>query len=141
MKKALLLFLCFIGLTINSCSLDDGGVNFHFVPLQIVDAELPESFMLNKTYQIKVTYVNPNGCTSFEGFDITESNTMDKKVRNVLAIGTELEQEQCTQQVEELEATFSFICLYSKPYVFRFWTGEDENGESQFFEVEVPVTE
>ncbi len=141
MKKALLLFLCFITLAINSCSLDDGGVNFHFVPLEIVEAELPDSFALNQTYSVKVTYATPNGCTSFEGFDITESNTADKNVRNVVAIGTELEQQDCPAEVEELQATFSFICLYSKPYVFRFWTGEDENGESEYFEVEVPVTQ
>ncbi|HMB62689.1 MAG TPA: hypothetical protein VKN36_06425 [Eudoraea sp.] len=141
MKKALLLFLCFIGLTTTSCSLDDDGANFYFVPLQIVDAELPESFMLNQTYQIKVTYVAPNDCTTFEGFDITKSDSEDMIVRNVVAIGSEIEQQQCTQVVQEIETTFSFLCLYSKTYVFRFWTGEDANGESEYLEFEVPVNQ
>jgi len=140
MKKALLLFLCCASLAINSCSLDDGEEKFHFVALQITAAELPESFSLNQTYQIMVTYAMPNGCTSFEGFDITESDTEYNEVRNVVAIGAERENQQCTQEVQEVETTFSFLCLYSKTYVFRFWTGEDENGEAQFFEVEVPVT-
>ena len=139
MKKALLFFLCCASLVINSCSLDDGEEKFHFVPLQITAAELPESFRLNQTYQIKVTYVTLNGCTSFEGFDITDSDTEYNEVRNVVAIGAERENEQCTQVVQEVETTFSFLCLYNKTYVFRFWTGEDESGESQFFEVEVPV--
>ncbi|MBT8185011.1 MAG: hypothetical protein KJN76_09225 [Eudoraea sp.] len=140
MKKALLFFLCCSSMVFNSCSLDDGEEKFHFVPLQITAAELPESFMLNQTYQIKVTYATPNGCTSFEGFDITESGTEYNEVRNVVAIGAERENEQCTQVVEEVETTFSFLCLYSKTYVFRFWTGQDESGASEFFEVEVPVT-
>lgn len=140
MKKALLLLLCCASIGLNSCSLDDGEDKFHFVPLQITAAELPESFSLNETYQIRVTYTVPNGCTSFEGFDITESDTYDNQIRNVVAFGAERENEQCTQAVEEAETTFSFLCLYSKTYVFRFWTGEDESGASQFFEVEVPVT-
>ena len=121
--------------------MDDGEEKFHFVPLQITAAELPESFMLNQTYQIKVTYSTPNGCTTFEGFDITEDDTEYSEIRNVVAIGAERENLQCTQQFEEIETTFSFLCLYSKTYVFRFWTGEDENGASEFFEVEVPVTQ
>lgn len=140
MKKVLLLFLCIASLITNSCTLDDGGEKFHFVPLQITAAELPESFSLNQTYQIKVTYSMPNSCTSFEGFDITESDTADNVVRNVVAIGSERENLQCTQEMQEMETTFSFLCLYSKTYIFRFWTGEDESGSSQFFEIEVPVT-
>lgn len=138
MKKALLFFLCFGALIVSSCNLDDGGDNFHFIPLQIKEAELPESFMLNETYQIKVTYIMPNGCTTFEGFDIVESKTIDYEVRSVVAIGAEKD-EQCTQVVQEVETTFSFLCLYDKTYVFRFWISENENGESQYFEVEVPV--
>ena len=138
MKKALLLYLCFSGILITSCTLDDGGPNFHFVSLQITAADLPDSFTLNETYDINVTYLMPNGCTTFEGFDITESNTADNEVRNVVAVGAERDI-QCTQATQEVETSFRFVCLYSRTYVFRFWTGEDENGDSEFFEVEVPV--
>ena len=41
--------------------------------------------------------------------------------------------------VEEVTATFNFLVLYTETYVFRFWTGEDENGVSEYFEVTVPV--
>ncbi len=136
MKKEIIILLSFISIILNSCSLDDQGPNFHFVPLKIVSAELPESFTLNETYEIKVTYEIPNNCTVFEGFDITKS---DKTVRNVVGIGSEFENEQCNDSSLEQETTFSFICLYTEPYLFRFWTGEDENGESEYFEVEVTV--
>ena len=52
-----------------SCSLNDDGPNFHFTPLQITSAELPDSFNMNETYQITVTYTIPDGCTGFGGFD------------------------------------------------------------------------
>jgi hypothetical protein len=136
MKKAFLILLGLIAISISSCSLDDGGTNFHFVPLKIVAADLPESFTLNETYQVNVTYELPNNCSFFEGFDVTKAND---SIRNVVVIGTELEQQDCNTETVERQSTFSFICLYSQTYVFRFWTGEDDNGEAQYFEIEVPV--
>ena len=136
MKKTLLILLCFLVVPLGSCSLDDGGVNFNFVTLQIVDAELPESFMLNTSYTIKVTYLRPNGCTFFEGFDV---NQADLTTREVVAIGSELQDTECTQQVEEVETTFDFFVIHSEDYLFRFWTGENAEGEQEYLEIVVPV--
>ncbi|WP_238857757.1 hypothetical protein [Poritiphilus flavus] len=136
MRKKMLILLLVLAAPLVSCSLDDDGVNFNFVALQIVSAELPESFVQNQTYEISVTYVRPNGCTFFEGFDISESDTT---VRNVVAVGSELQDTACTQEAEEVEATFNFIVLHSEDYIFRFWTGEDADGEPEFIEIEVPV--
>jgi hypothetical protein len=80
--------------------------------------------------------VRPSGCFFFEGFDITKESTA---TRNVVAIGSEFYEETCTQAVEELEATFDFICLYDETYLFKFWNGVNENGVDQFIEIEVPV--
>jgi hypothetical protein len=119
-----------------SCSLEDNSVDFHFVNLKIVEVELPESFEVYQTYQVKVTYVKPNNCTFFEGFDITKPDTT---IRNVVAIGSELEDASCSQVAEEVVEYFSFTCYYHDTYTFRFWTAEDENGNAQFLEYEVPV--
>ena len=136
MRKKMLILLLVLATPLVSCNLDDDGVNFNFVALQIVSAELPESFTQNQTYEITVTYVRPNGCTFFEGFDISEADTT---VRNVVAVGSELQDEACTQAAEEVTATFNFIVLHSDDYIFRFWTGEDAEGEPEFLEIEVPV--
>lgn len=136
MKKALVILLGLITISLASCSLDDNGTKFHFVPLKIVAADLPESFSLNETYEVAVTYELPNNCSFFEGFDVTKSND---SIRNVVAIGTQLEQPDCTAEVVEKQSTFSFVCLYNQTYVFRFWNGEDEQGNAQYFEIEVPV--
>lgn len=137
MKRLVLIFgMVAIGFGLNSCKLDDDGVNFHFAPLEVVDVVLPESFQLNGRYQIIVTYNRPDDCTFFEGFDVVEK---DVTVRNVVVVGSVITDRDCTEQAEEVQATFNFVVLYDQTYTFRFWQGEDENGDAKFLEVEVPV--
>jgi len=136
MKKTFLFILCCITIFSTSCSLDDDNVKFRFVPLQIVSAEFPETFTLNETYNIRVTYIIPNNCIAFEGFDISNTDTTS---RNIVAIGSEIEGEICNLIAVEAEEYFEFTCLYEGTYYFRLWTGEAENGEQQYLELEVPV--
>lgn len=136
MKKTFLFILCCITILSTSCSLNDDSVKFHFVPLQIIDAEFPESFTLNETYNIKVTYIIPSNCVAFEGFDVSNIDTTS---RNIVAIGSEREDEACNLIAIEAESSFDFTCLYDGVYYFRLWTGETESGEQQYIELEVPV--
>lgn len=129
--KALLLLL-----VLNACDIGEDEVNYHFVTLRITDVSMPESFNLNETYEIGVTLLVPNGCTEFEGFDVASQDTT---VRTVVAIGTQRDDVVCTQVVSEVETTFDFVCLYPDTYLFRFWTGENEQGVPQYLEIEVPV--
>ncbi|MDG1571428.1 hypothetical protein OZ410_03815 [Robiginitalea sp. M366] len=121
---------------LQGCDVNDDDVDYHFVTLNIVDAVLPQSFQQNQTYEILVTYQLPNGCTSFEGFDIISEDTT---IRRVVAIGSKRDGQACTQAIEEVQTSFQFICLYSDTYVFRFFTGLDENDVPQYMEYEVPV--
>ncbi|NHF59145.1 hypothetical protein FK220_007325 [Flavobacteriaceae bacterium TP-CH-4] len=115
---------------------DDDGVNFHFAALEVVAAELPESFDLNGQYQITVTYFRPDDCTFFEGFDVVQEDTT---IRNVIVVGSVITNRECAEKAEEVEATFNFVVLHDQDYLFRFWQGQDENGEPQYLEIEVPV--
>ena len=136
MKRLFFIFLTLGLLSVNSCN-NDEGPNFHYKPLRILAAELPDSFELNQTYQIIVTYAIPDGCTNFSHPDVTVGDTT---TRNVVVFGTvRTDQEVCTAEVTEGQASFNFICLYDEPYVFRFWEGEGEDGEQEYFEVIVPV--
>ncbi len=137
MKRSFfLLFAILATLSFSSCDLDDDDVNFHFASLQVLSVEMPESFDFNETYKIKVTYLRPDDCTFFEGFDVKKT---DITTRNVVAVGYVLDKEACTQVTQEVETSFDFVVLYTDTYLFRFWTGEDENGEQQYLEIEVPV--
>ena len=127
----------FLSLLSSACSLnDDDGVNFHYEALKIVSAELPESFTMHQIYTIKANILRPDDCTIVEGFDVTRADTT---TRNVVAFGTVLDRENCTALNQEVQKMFRFEVLYSGPYLFRFYSGEDGNGEPQYIEVEVPV--
>lgn len=138
-KKIAFSLMLFTALTFLGCSLGDEQENFHFVALPITSVEMPESFVLNETYEIKVTYLRESDCEYFEGFDILKEDTT---VRNVAAIGSMLsDSDTCKEISQEIETSFNFIVLYNQTYTFKYFTGNDENGDAQFIEIEVPVTE
>ncbi|WP_418501993.1 hypothetical protein [Flagellimonas sp.] len=139
MKKVLVPILLFVACSwFSSCDLDDDSPNFYFAALNAVEADVPESFELGKTYDIEVTYERPNGCTFFEGFDVTKTDQTD---RDVVVIGSVLTDEEnaCPQEATEVVATLKFHVIYTGEYHFRFYAGEDENEEPIYLEYTVPV--
>lgn len=136
-RKIFVLLLALTALINNACSIEDETPNFHFTALEIVSAEVPESFDFNETYVISVNYLKPDGCTFFEGFDVIKE---DVTVRNVVAIGSvRTDIDACTQAIIEETATFNFTVIHSDPYIFNFYTGDDSNGDPKYLEVIVPV--
>lgn len=137
MRSKIFFSIMFLALlAFSGCSLEDEE-NFHFVALPITSAELPESFTLNETYEIKVKYQRASDCTFFEGFDIVSEDTT---TRNVAVIGSELSDSgNCNEVLEEVEISFNFIVLYNEIYLFKFYTGRDENDVATYLEIEVPV--
>ncbi len=141
MKKGLVpIFLVVLSSLFNACDLDDDSPNFHFTTLNVVAASFPEVFQVNRTYDIEVTYLRPDGCTFFEGFEVTKTGDTD---REVVAIGTVLTDENtaCTQAIEEVTAIFKFNVIFTGEYHFRFYGGQDENNDSIYLEYTVPVEE
>lgn len=130
-----MIVLVIAGFALDSC-INDNGATIEFHALQITDAQLPESFALNTTYEITVTYVKPDGCTYFEGFDVAPK---DSTIREVVAIGSTTIGQQCTQEETELQESFLFRVLHEQDYIFRFWQGKDADGEPIFLEMQVPV--
>lgn len=131
-------FLLVFGLILSSCSLDDDGVNFHYEPLQILEVELPESFDLYQVYTINLTVLRSNDCTLMEGFDVRRTDTT---TRVVTAIGAILEKEDCETVDQEIQDSFQFEVRYTDTYLFRFYTGDDGEGNPEYLEVEVPVNQ
>ena len=138
MKRVFFLLLVASFTLMTSCDIDD-DVNYHFEALQVKSVEMPEAFDYGQIYKIKVTYFRPDNCTFFEGFDVVKE---DLTTRKVVTIGTVIEEEdECTGTGEDLVATFNFEVLYDQPYLFRYWTGEDANGDPTYLEISVPVNE
>lgn len=137
MKKKFVLLLSLSAVVFTSCSIEDDGPNFHFTALEIVSAELPESFELDSTYVVTVDYLKPDECTFYEGFDVVKE---ELTVREVVAVGTvRTDIEACAEAVVEETATFNFKVIYTEPYTFKFYTGNDSDGEPEYLEVIVPV--
>ncbi|MDC6362027.1 MULTISPECIES: hypothetical protein [Flavobacteriaceae] len=141
MKKVFVPILVLVACSLfSACNLDDDTPNFYFTTLAAVEAEMPESFELNQTYNIKVTYLRPNGCTFFEGFDVTKLGETD---REVVVVGSVLTDDDtaCTEAVQEVEATLPFRVIFTGEYNFKFYAGQDANDEAVFLEYTVPVDE
>lgn len=133
MRKIIALFLLFAVIT--SCSLDD-GINVEFRAIPVTGATLPQSFVLNETYEIRVDYIRPNNCYLLEGFDILRTGDNE---RSITLINSFFPDRDCPPDPIESQASFDFVVLYPGTYTFKFWIGNDENGDPDFLVVEVPV--
>ena len=136
MKRVIILCLTLIFFA--SCSLndDDGNFNFEILPVESVD--IPTEFALGETYPITISYFKPTTCYAFRDFYYIK----DLNERTVAPINYVFERNDCETLNDELvEATFNFIVTSTGSYIFKFWQGEDNNGESQFLTIEVPVVE
>ena len=136
MKK--LIVLCFVLLTVFSCSLDnDEQTEFHYEILPVENVQIPQEFMLGETYTITLSYYKPTGCHVFN--DIYYKSELNE--RTVAVINTVYEGQNCSQDPTLEEASFNFMVNSNGSYVFKFWQGEDDNGEDLYYIVEVPVAE
>ena len=119
-----------------SCDLDDDGPDFNLELLPIESVEIPDEFELGEVYPITVSYFKPSTCHSFREFYYLKENNE----RTVAVINYEYLNNSCEELEEELvEATFNFIVTSNGSYIFKFWQGEDTNGENQYLTIEVHV--
>jgi poly-beta-hydroxyalkanoate depolymerase len=125
-------------LSLASCSVDDNRIEFYteFVPIESVD--IPTEFVLGQVYTIYLTYLRPSGCHVFNDFYYVS----DSNQRTVAIINTVYPNTDCqTFDNEQVEVSFNFIANNLETYIFRFWQGEDENGNDTYYIVEVPVVD
>lgn len=133
-----LLVLCLTLVLFASCSVDDDNTNYSFEILPVESVDIPNEFVLGETYPITVFYFRPSTCHSFREFYYLKENNE----RIVAPINYVFDQNNCEDLEESLvEATFNFIVTSNGSYIFKFWQGEDANGEDQYLIIEVPVVE
>lgn len=133
--KKIVLFLIVIT-SFLSCSLDDDNTSYTYDVLPIESYIVPASFTLGETYEIKLKYQKPTSCHIYQGI------YYDKNLNTrTIAIQTAVQNNQvCTQQIPPLsEVSFNFMVNNTGSYIFKFYKGEDANGENIFEEVEIPV--
>ncbi|MFB9051935.1 hypothetical protein ACFFVB_02475 [Formosa undariae] len=149
MKKLLLLFVA--ALTLASCDTDDDySSNFTYGVLPTEVADIPEGMEVGKIYRITVDYIRPTDCYSFYTLDYKRSTEdiedasgelIDTQVRTIAVINRIFIEDDCEELDVTTQVYFDFEPISEGPYVFRFWVGEDEDGEDIFLEYETVVLE
>ena len=123
-----------------SCSLDDDSQSFYNEAIPIASITVPEVFEFGNVYPISVTYFRPTGCHIFNSF-LFENNNNE---RTVILVNTVYQDQNCeTFGPEEIieEASFNFQVNEYGTHTFKFWQGEDANGNDLYYIVDIPVAE
>jgi hypothetical protein len=127
-------FVIFAVLIFASCS-DNDGSDYHYELLATEDALVPEEFEYGKIYDITVKYIVPDDC--YIASDILYE--YDATARNIAVISLVVEENSCEPLELEQELNIRVHALQTSPYIFRFWQGEDDNGDPIYLTIEVPV--
>lgn len=134
MKKILIFNIIFTLLF--SCNLEDDTPYFRDEILPIESVDIPASFTFGNSYQITVHYLKPSNCHLFNRFYCVEKgNTFIVAILDYKFLKADCED----LEDESVEATFNFQVTNNGSYIFKFWQGEDEDGEDQYLIIEVPV--
>lgn len=135
MKKFIFLMLA-ATLCLTSCSLDNiesPGFYTDFMP--ITNVEVPSEFVFGETHEITVSYLRPSDCYQFNNFFL-QRNDGDMTVAVINTIYTDI---SCTDINEVVDVSFDLSVTNNSNYIFKFWQGENFEGEDQYYIVEVPV--
>jgi len=125
-----------VALTVTSCNDDDDYHEHHLEHVSVISAELPDEFTYGHTYRINVTIELPNSCYYYyDQYDYFYEGTS----RLIYPIAHVDDDVACTQNITETTFSIPIQALQNEPYIFKFYQGEDDNGEDMFLTIEVPV--
>lgn len=140
MKKLRYVLIMFVALavTLSSCNNDDDYHDYHLEYVNVTDAELPDEFIYGRTYKIDVTIELPNSCYYYYNqYDyFYEGNS-----RLIYPIAHVDDGVPCTLNIRETTFSIPVQALQNETYIFKFYQGEDAEGQDIFLTIEVPVVE
>ncbi len=135
MKKLIALTLLLV--SVLSCSVDNDEPNYGYEILPVENVDMPTEFVYGETYTITVSYYRPSTCHYFSEFYYVISGTQ----RTIAPITIVYDKDTCENLEDDLvDATFEFLVTSTNTYTFKFWQGEDEDGDDVYLTIEVPVT-
>ena len=118
---------------LSSCEVDQENVSMVTLPVESV--EMPAVFELGETYPIIMRYHRPSSCHL--PYDIYYEKDLNVRI---CAVNNIVREGNCNQLDEYLvEESFNFHVTNTGNYIFKFWTGEDVDGNDTFLEFDVPV--
>lgn len=130
--------LLLISFLIIGCN-DDDDDNYHDYHLEyssVISAELPDEFIYGRTYRINITIELPSSCYYFYNqYDYFYEGT----TRLIYPIVHVDDGVPCTLNIREITFSIPVQALQNEPYIFKFYQGEDADGQDIFLTIEVPV--
>ena len=134
--KYLLIMFVALALTVSSCNDEGDYHDYHLEYTSVKGAELPDEFIYGRTYRIDITIELPNSCYYFYNqYDYFYEGTS----RLIYPIAHVDDGVPCTQNITETTFSIPVQALQQEPYIFKFYQGEDEDGQDMFLTIEVPV--
>jgi len=134
MKKILLLLLVTISL-VSCLQHEEPKRLLHILP--VIEATVPDSFTYGEVDTLTVSYTLPNGCYFYTGLYYEYQDT----ARVVAIKALEDLEAFCAQATDEHELKFPVLASQHEDYLFKFWKGEDMDGNDIFEEIVVPVND
>lgn len=138
MKKLILLGLVIASFW--SCSVDDSvNEDFHFEILPIRSVDMPEFVSYNNVYTIDYTYVKPSTCYTYSDlYYVAEGEFRTVAVINRVDTSPNAICEPLNEEI--VESSFTFLVENNAgTYIFKFWQGENEDGQDEYLVFEVPI--
>lgn len=132
----MLMILC-LSLAVVSCSAIDDENGLNFQRLNVRSVVLPDTLIQGHPYRFQVTYNRPTICHAFGGFDYRSNGNF----RDIIVIGAVEEDRVGCDPQEGITGTadLNFVTERDDFYVFRFYQGDDEDGNPLFLTREIPV--
>ena len=118
------------------CSVDDEPTPklvYELVP--IISTNLPEEFTSGETYDLRFTYSLPSSCHNYKGSTVEE---LDGGI-GIGVIAYYNANKDCNEMTRTVDTGIQFVAGKEEFYIFKFWQGQNEQGENQFFTVQIPV--
>lgn len=135
MKHLISLFL--VVFLLFGCSNDDNNYHdYHLEYVSVISADLPDEFIFGRTYRINITIELPNSCYYYyDQYDYFYEGTS----RLIYPIAHVDDGVVCTPNIRETIFSIPVQALQYEPYIFKFYQGEDAEGQDIFLTIEVPV--
>ncbi len=134
MKK--LICLIVVTLFFSACTPEDLPKQ-HFEILPVEYYTIPESFVFQNTYEIKLFYKRPNDCHALGGIYFDRYFNM----RTVAIQSIVYDRNDCVESQGEIyETSFQFFVSNLETYTFRFYKGTDDEGNPIYDYIDIPVT-
>lgn len=127
-----------IAFLVYGCNDDDdyNDHDYHLEYTEVISADLPDEFIYGRTYRINITIELANSCEYFYNqYDYFYEGT-SRLIYPIIHIDDGV---PCTLNIREVTFSIPVQALQYEPYIFKFYQGEDADGQDIFLTIEVPV--